>query len=70
MTVFCKAEHPSEEEDTRASQSPMKTITPILPLEATTVSDSRSDSRSDTVAKAEATEAAAERQWSDSVETA
>ena len=44
----------------------MKTVTLILPLEATTVSDSRIDSSSDTIATAGATAAAAERQWSNS----
>ena len=44
----------------------MKTVTLILPLEATTVSDSRSDCSSDTVATAGAIAAAAERQWRDS----
>ena len=39
MTVFCEVEHPSEEEDTRAWQSPMKTVTLILPIEATTVNN-------------------------------
>ena len=40
----------------------MKTVTLILPLEATTVSDSRSNRSSDTVATADATAAATERQ--------
>ena len=40
----------------------IKTVTQILPLEATIVSDSRSDSRSDSVATAGATAAAIERQ--------
>ena len=48
----------------------MKTVTLIMPLEANTVSDSRSDSRSDTVATAEETAASAEPQWSDSGATA
>ena len=39
MTVFCEVEHPSEEEDTRARQSQMKTVTLILPLEKTTVNN-------------------------------
>ena len=37
MIVFNKVEHPSEEEDKRAQQSQMKTVTLILPLEKTTV---------------------------------
>ena len=41
----------------------MVNVTLILPLEATTVSDSRSDSSSDTAGTAGAT--AAEQQWSD-----
>ena len=39
MTVFCKFEHPSEEKDIRARQSPMKTVTLILPLKAMTVNN-------------------------------
>ena len=39
LTVFYEIEHPSEEEDTRAQQSPMETDTPILPLEDTTVNN-------------------------------
>ena len=65
MTVSCKVKHPSEEEDTRALQSPIKNVTLILNLVAMTVIDSRSDNRSDTVATEEATESAEERQWSD-----
>ena len=34
--MIYEVEHPSEEEDTRARQSPMETVTLILPLEATT----------------------------------
>ena len=48
----------------------MKTVTLILPLEATTVIDSRSDSSSDTVAKAGATAAAEEQYRYDCVATA
>ena len=40
----------------------MKTVTLILPLETTTVSDSRSDSSSDSVATVGAAAAAMERQ--------
>ena len=36
MTVFYEVEHPSEEEDTSAHQSPMETVTLILSLEART----------------------------------
>ena len=36
MNVFCEVEHPSEEEETPSRPSPMKTVTLILPLEATT----------------------------------
>ena len=36
MTVFYKVKHPSEEEDTRAYQLLIETVTLILPLEATT----------------------------------
>ena len=39
MTVFCEVEHPSEEENTHALQSPMKTVILILPLDATTVNN-------------------------------
>ena len=39
MTIFYEVEHPSEEEDTRAQQSPMETVTLILNLEATTVNN-------------------------------
>ena len=39
MTVSCEVEHPSKEEDTRYRQSPMKNVTQILPLEATTVNN-------------------------------
>ena len=44
MTVFCEVKYPSEEEDTRACQSPMKTVTQILPLEATTMNNPSSRS--------------------------
>ena len=40
MTILYEVEHPFEEEDTRAQQSPKETITLILPLEATTVNNS------------------------------
>ena len=39
MTVFYDVEHPSREKDTRAEQSPMETVTLILPLEATTLNN-------------------------------
>ena len=39
MTVSYDVEHTSEEEDTRAQQSPMETVTLILPLEATNVNN-------------------------------
>ena len=39
MTVFYEVKHPSEEEDTLAQQSPMETVTLILPLEETTVNN-------------------------------
>ena len=48
MTVFYDVEHPYEEEETRAQQSPMETFTLILPLEATTVNNT-SDSSGVTV---------------------
>ena len=69
MTVFYGAELCYWQEDTRALQSPMATVTLILPLETTTVnnpsdsmSDSRSDSRGDSGATAGATAAVAEQQ--------
>ena len=37
LSVFCQVKYPSEEEDTRAWQSPMVTVTLIMPLEMTTV---------------------------------
>ena len=36
MNFFCEGKHPSDEEDTRARKSPIKTVTVILPLEAMT----------------------------------
>ena len=39
MTVFYEVKHRSEEEETRAQQSPMETVTLILTLEATTVNN-------------------------------
>ena len=48
MTVSCKVENSSEEEDTRAWQLPMKTSTLILPLKVTT-NINRSDSSGVTV---------------------
>ena len=39
MTVFYDVKHPSREEDTCAQQSPMETVTLILPLEATTMNN-------------------------------
>ena len=39
MTVLCEVKHPSEEKDTWAGQSPMKTVTQILPLEETTLNN-------------------------------
>ena len=73
MTVFYEVKHPSREEDTRAQQSPMETVTLILPLEATTVNNPSNSSGVTVVAIAGATEgattaaaAAAEQQQSDS----
>ena len=73
LTVFYDAKHRYEQEDTNASQSPMETITLILPLKAATVnnpsnsrSNSRSDSRGNSGATSGVTAAAAEQQWSDS----
>ena len=69
MTVFYDVEHPSEEEDTRAQQSPMETATLILPLEATTVNNQSNSSgvtaRAIAGATAGVTAEAAEQQQSD-----
>ena len=69
MTVFYDIEQPSREEDKRAQQSPMESVTLILPLEATTMSN-QSDSSGVTAgaitgATAGVTAAAAEQQRSD-----
>ena len=44
MAVFYNVEHPYEEEDTCAQQSPMETVTLILPLEVTTVNNTSDSS--------------------------
>ena len=44
MTFSYKVEHPSEEEDTRAQQSPMETVNLILPLEMMTVNNPNNSS--------------------------
>ena len=44
MNVFYKVEHPSEEEDKQAQQSPMETFTLILPLDVTTVNNTSDSS--------------------------
>ena len=44
MTVFYDVEHSSEEDDTCAQQSPIETVTLILPLEVTTVNNPNNSS--------------------------
>ena len=69
MTVFYDVEQPSEEEDTRAQQSLISTVTLILPLEATTVNNPSNSSGVTAGEIAGVTAgvkaAAAEKQWSD-----
>ena len=68
MTVFYDVEHPPEEEDTRAQQSPMETVTLILPLKATNVNNPSNSSGATEGAIAGVTAgvkaAAEEQQWS------